>query len=324
MLFNDKTIAWLLKGEVSIQYQVYKDLLESETSYLNMLQRKIETEGWGAQFLAVQNPNSHWGRGYYQPKWTSTHYTLLDLKNLGLPQDNIKVRKIINMLLDQSVFKDGGINYSKTVKISDVCITGMVVNFASYFQYIDKRVNGLIDYLLSVQLPDGGWNCEHHRGATHSSLHTTISVLEGLLEYRKAGAIYKLEEIKVAENKGQEFILEHKLFQSHRTGKTIDAKMLMLSYPYRWRYDILRALDYFQFTNMKYDNRMDAAIEILLKKQRKDGTWPLQRKHPGQVHFDMEQTGKPSRWNTLRALRVLNKFDLDFVTPSSNRGFAAP
>ena len=110
---------------------------------------------------------------------------------------------------------------------------------------------------------------------------------------------------------GLKFILEHQLCKSHRTGAIIDKKMLMLSYPPRWRFDILRALDYFQSAGIPFDNRMEFALDVLLKKRRKEGTWPVQNKHPGQVHFDMERPGRPSRWNTLRALRVLKHFKID-------------
>jgi len=310
MIDDQKTITWLLEGDLAVQYQIHRDLLHSRVSLQKKLQARIEKEGWGAQFLSKQQENGHWGRGFYQPKWTSTHYTLLDLKNIGLAQDNIFARKSVRMIFEQAIGQDGSVNYSKTLKDSDVCINGMVVNFAAYFRMMGKRLDSLIEYLLATQMRDGGWNCEHVRGATHSSLHTTISVLEGLLEYKKAGGDHRIKEIEKAELKGIEFILIHRLYQSHRTGKIIDKKMLMLSYPSRWRSDILRALDYFQAARIEYDSRMDPAIEILLKKRRRDRRWPVQMKHPGQVHFDMEATGRPSRWNTLRALRVLNHFQI--------------
>ena len=310
MIDDPNTIKWLLSGDLAVQYQTHRDLLHSQVSLQRKLQARIEKEGWGARFLSEQKKNGHWGRGFYHPKWISTHYTLLDLKNIGLPQDNISARNSIRMIFEQAIGQDGGVNFSKTLKDSDVCVNGMVVNFAAYFRMMGKNLDSLIDFLLATQMRDGGWNCEHHHGAIHSSLHTTISVLEGLLEYKKAGGKHRINEIEDAEVKGIEFILIHKLYQSHRTGKIIDKKMLMLSYPSRWHYDILRALDYFQAARIEYDSRMDPAIEILLKKRRRDRRWPVQMKHPGQVHFDMEATGQPSRWNTLRALRVLNQFQI--------------
>ena len=139
-------------------------------------------------------------------------------------------------------------------------------------------------------------------------MHSTISVLEGILEYAKNGNTYRLAELQQAAEQARSFLLQHRLFRSDRTGEIIDGKMLMLSYPSRWRYDILRALDYFHFAGIDYDPRMRAALDVLKKKQRKDYKWPVQGKHPGQTHFDMEKTGGPSRWNTLRATRVLRHF----------------
>ena len=265
----------------------------------------------GGKFLSAQNKNGHWGKWFYQPKWTSTHYTLLDLKNLCLPKENKKVRKSVGMVLDQPAGKEGGINLAKTIELSDVCLNGMILNYASYFRPEDSKLSSIVDYLLSVQMKDGGWNCEYIHDATHSSLHTTLSVLEGFLEYKKAGVKHRLKEIEKVQKDGIEFILEHKMFQSHRTGEIIDKKMLMLSYPSRWRYDILRALDFFWAAKIGYDERMDPAIKILLKKQKNEGRWPLQMKHKGQVHFDMEEPGGKSRWNTLRAIRVLRYYEID-------------
>jgi hypothetical protein len=202
----------------------------------------------------------------------------------------------------------------------------MFLNYASYFETPEIELKSIVDFLLSQQMADGGFNCfSNFYGAKHSSLHTTISVLEGILEYSKNAYNYRLDELTKAQKESEEFILEHKLFKSHRTGEVIDKRFLMLSYPSRWRYDILRALDYFQsanFTlsgvevlsinqsiNQPIDSRISDAINVVLSKRRPDGTWPLQAKHPGQSHFNMEETSKPSRWNTLRALRVLKWYN---------------
>lgn len=308
---KNQIINWLLAGDVSIQYHVHRDLLFSDVEILQNLQKRIEKEGWGADFLFQQQDNGHWGRGFYQPKWTSTHYTLLDLKNIGLPTDNQRVKQSIQMIFDQAIGKDGGVNYSKNKsKPSDLCINGMVLNIASYFKVFDPQLKIIVDLLLSLQMNDGGWNCQWFNGAKHSSLHTTILVLEGFLEYRNSGECDRENQIKAAEKKAIEFILAHQLFKSDKTGEIIDKKMTMLSFPCRWKYDILRALDYFSLAKIPFDQRMNSALEVLLKKQTRDGKWPLQNKHPGQVHFDMERAGKPSRWNTFRVLRVLDHFNL--------------
>jgi len=302
-------IEWLLEGDVSIQYQTYRDLLNTERSDL---QNRIILEGWGAQFMACRNSESSWGLDFYQPKWTSTHYTLLDLKNMAITDPNLQIKRVIEHIAKNRKSADGGINPSKTIANSDMCINGMFLNYASYFGIDENDLKSIVDIILNQQMDDGGFNCQLTRkGAVHSSLHTTLSVLEGINQYSVKNYKYRLQELKKVEKESQEFILQHKLFQSHRTGKTISESFLKLSYPGRWRYDILRALDYFQLARVPFDNRMDDAIEILLKKRKADDKWPLQAKHSGQTHFDMEIAGKPSRWNTVRAMRVLKHFDIN-------------
>jgi hypothetical protein len=299
-------IEWLLDGDVSIQYQTQRDLLNVEKVELR---NRIAKEGWGEQFLSYRSPEGYWGRGFYQPKWTSTHYTVLDLKNLGISPKDEEIKQSVNLVLQTRKGPDGGINPSKTIKNSDVCINGMFLNYASYFRVNQNQLESIIDFLISLQMKDGGFNCQSNRGgAVHSSLHTTLSVLEGFLEYSLNGYSYRIPELGHIEEEAREFILQHKLYRSDHTNEIIDKRMLMLSYPSRWRYDILRALDYFQFARVKYDSRMQDAFDVLMKKRRKNNKWPLQAKHPGQTHFDMEKTGKPSRWNTLRAMRVLKHF----------------
>ena len=297
---------WLLDGDVAIQYQVYRDLLAEERPDLRA---RITTEGWGAQFLQARQPEGHWGRGFYQPKWISTHYTLLDLKNLGMAPDQALIRESISHILAQHKSADGGVNPAGTIKNSDVCVNGMFLNYAAYFKMPAKSLHSIVDFLIKVQMADGGFNCQSNRqGAVHSSLHSTISTLEGVGEYLANGYAYRAADLSAIAGQAQEFILLHRLFRSDHTGEIIQPRFLMLSYPSRWFYDILRALDYFRSVGVDYDPRMQDALDVLRQKRRKDGTWPLQAKHPGQTHFDMEIPGQPSRWNTLRALRVLRHF----------------
>ena len=308
-MIDNEIVEWLLDSDVSIQYQVYRDLLKIDRPDLK---ERIAKEGWGAKFLASRKNNEHWGLGFYQPKWTSTHYTLLDLKHLGISSKTIGIKEVISKITTDNKEVDGGINPASTVKQSDVCINGMFLNYASYFETKEDDLKTIVDYILLQQLPDGGFNCRFNRqGARHSSLHSTLSVIEGIYEYSQRGYKYRLQELKRMEIESREFILEHKLFKSDKTGKIIDKRMTILSYPSRWRYDILRALDYFQFAGVQFDERMTDALEILIKKQRTDKKWTVQQKHAGATHFDMETTGKPSKWNTLRVLRVLKHFGLD-------------
>jgi hypothetical protein len=305
---DNTIIKWLLDSDISIRYQVYRDLLKIDK---HGLKGRISKECWGAKFLSFQNDNGHWGVSFYQPKWISTHYTLLDLKNLGISNHLKEVQLTLKKIINENKSADGGINPKKSLPASDVCICGMFLNYASYFGAKEKDLKSVVDFILSEQMADGGFNCQSNRkGAVHSSLHSTLSVIEGILEYYQRRYTYRLKELKKAEEESREFILEHKLFKSDKTGEIIDDKMLMLSYPSRWRNDILRALDYFQFAGVKFDYSMKDAIEVLLKKQMINGRWPLQARHSGQSHFEMESTGKASRWNTLRALRVLNHFGL--------------
>ena len=301
-------IDWLLKGDVSIQYQVHRDLLSASREDLR---KRITLEGWGAKFLSKRKPNGHWGIKFYQPKWTSTHYTLLDLRNLCIPPGNPLVKESIEIIVNAEKGRDGGIKPMGTDQKCDVCLNGMFLNYASYFKAKKDKLKSIIDFILSQQMHDGGFNCNLNRyGANHSSLHSTLSVLEGITEYENNGYKYRLNELKRTKKSSIEFILLHRLFLSDRTGEIINKDFLRLSYPGRWRYDILKALDYFQYAGVPFDERMEPAIEILLKKRNKEGTWNMQAKHAGQVHFDMEKAGEPSRWNTLRALRVLKHFKI--------------
>lgn len=315
---NEKLIKWLLKADVSIQYQVHRDLLSIER---NDLRKKIATEGWGAKLLSKRQPEGYWGQKFYQPKWTSSHYTLLDLRNLCIEPDRVDIQESIELILRNERGKDGGINPKGSIRLSDVCVNGMFLNYASYFKVEERKLEPILDFILSQYMPDGGFNCRSNRsGAVHSSLHTTLSVLEGITEYVKNGYRYRLADLKKVAQSSKEFMLLHQLFLSDKTGEIIHKDFLKLSYPGRWKYDILRALDYFQYSHSRWDERMKPAIEMLIQKKTKDNRWKLQAKHPGQVHIEMEKAGKPSRWNTLRALRILKHFGINNHNFSSFQG----
>lgn len=310
-------IDWLLEGDVSLQYQVHKDLLGQERP---ALQARIATEGWGSQFLARRRPDGHWGLRFYQPKWISTHYTLLDLRYLCMAPATPSVQETVAIILDTEKAPDGGIKPVGANQASDVCVNGMFLNYSSYFGADPQKLRSVVDMLLSQHMADGGFNCRSNgSGARHSSLHTTLSVLEGFAGYRQNGYLYRLDEINQAVKAATEFILMHQLYLSDRTGEIINPRVLKLVYPGRWYYDILKALDYFATSGAEWDSRMEPAWQILLKKRNQDGTWNVQSKHPGQVHFEMEKAGRPSRWNTLRALRVLKHYGSGFLKSCPSR-----
>ena len=237
----------------------------------------------------------------------------MDLKNLQISPQQKDIRSTLNFIFENEKGPDGGILPIGLTQRCDVCVNGMVLNYACYFQVPESDIKSIIDFLLTEKMHDGGFNCRSNStGAIHSSLHTTLSVLEGIQEYLSNGYQYRVKELIKARNNSQEFILMHKLFRSDKTGEIINPNFLKLYYPCRWYYDVLKALDYFQSAQVPYDPRMNDALELLTKKRTKDGLWKLAAKHPGQTHFEMEKAGQPSRWNTLRALRVLKAYGLEF------------
>jgi hypothetical protein len=306
---TDKVHGWLLEGDPAIRWQVLRDLVGAAASSVERERQRVARAGWGPRLLARQDPEGTWAGGLssdgglYHPKWISTTYTMLLLRDFGLPATNRQAQRACPLLLDQGQQGDGGINYGWKGR-SETCITGMVLSILCHFEYDDERLDTLADYLLEQQMSDGGWNCRRDLGATHASVHTTISVLEGLRQYevyrrRKVGAV------RAAQRQGREFLLVHRLFRSHRTGAVIKPIFLRFSFPPRWHYDILRALDYFQAVDAPSDPRLTEAIEIVRSTQGDDGRWLLQNSYKGKTYFELERHGAPSRWNTLRALRVL-------------------
>jgi hypothetical protein len=309
----DEVSRWLLAGDPAIRWQVLRDVVGAAESAVERERHKVAREGWGARLLARQDPEGTWAGGLssdgglYSPKWISTTYTMLLLRDFGLPATNRQARRACALLLDQGLQRDGGINYGWWGQ-SETCVTGMVLSILSFFACDDDRLDTVAGHLLEQQMPDGGWNCRRRLGATHASVHTTISVLEGLRHYelhrrRKLGAV------RAAQRQGREFLLVHRLFRSHRTGEIIKPIFIRFSFPPRWHYDILRALDYFQAVGAPRDPRLGEAIDIVRGAQDDDGRWPLQNCYKGKTYFELERLGAPSRWNTLRALRVLKWWD---------------
>ena len=312
MLVKNEIIKWLLNGDPSLRWQTMHYLNVSSRSKILAERKKISSQGWGAKLLSYQQHDGKWADSLYSRKWISTTYTMLLLKNLGLIPGHKPVLKACKILLDEGFYEDGGINYFSQYKHSETCVTGIILSILSYFHFEDPRIKSLVSHLLQQQMEDGGWNCRSYKGATHSSFHTTINVLEGLKEYQRN---YEPDNKRISKSisKGIEFLLVHKFFRSHRTGNIVDSKMTRFAFPTGWRYDVLRALDFFQDLNASKDNRINEAIELVIKRKGEDGKWQLQSRHAGRYFFEMEIVGESSRWNTLRALRILkwweNKLD---------------
>jgi hypothetical protein len=228
---------------------------------------------------------------------------MLLLRDFGLPSSNAQASKACALLLDRGLQRDGGINFGWKGR-SETCITAMVLSLLAYFQYDDDRIDTVAEHLLEQQMCDGGWNCRRPYGATHASVHTTISALEGLRWY-EVHRCRQVRAVRDAQQRGREFLLVHRLFRSDRTGEVIKPDWLRFSFPPRWHYDILRALDYFQAVGAPRDRRLAEAMAIVRSTECPDGRWPLQNRYRGKTFFELERLGRPSRWNTLRALRVL-------------------
>ncbi len=301
---RDPVLAWLLKGDPAIRWQVFRDLLGRPAKEWRTEQARVASEGWGARVLRHQDRDGRWTPRLYGRKWVSTTYSMVVLRQLGLPPDDPRAAISCRLFLEEGLWRDGGIRVETGKERSETCVTGMVLGLLAWFKITDPRREQLVGYLLDQQLDDGGWNCERDRGATHGSFHTTINVLEGLRDYVEVRGP-RAAAVQRAETRGREFFLRHHLYRSHRTGRIVDSRFTRFSFPPRWRHDVLRTLDYFQASAAPFDTRLEDPLGVLQSKRAKDGRWMLQNRHPGATFFEMETVGKPSRWNTLRALRVL-------------------
>jgi hypothetical protein len=306
---RDPTVRWLLAGDVSIRWQVLRDLLKKPRPEWEAEQAKVAGQGWAASVLAHQDENGRWTPRLYGHKWISTTYSMVLLRRLGLPHDDPRVVNSCLLFLEEALRSDGGVDPSTSLDRGEECVSGMVLGVLSWFRIDDPRLESLVDYLLRQQMDDGGWNCLRFQGAVHSSFHTTINVLEGFREYVNAGGQHAAT-VLAAESRAREFFLAHHLYRSHRTGAVANPVFTRFSFPPRWHHDVLRTLDYFQASGAEYDDRLEDPIDLVLRKRRKDGRWLLQNRYPGKTFFEMEQVRQPSRWNTLRALRVLDWWQL--------------
>ncbi len=306
---NEPVLEWLLEGDVAVRFQTRRDLLHRDDVHL---QERIAREGEGAALLAARHADGHWGRGFYQPKWTSSHYTLLELKNLGLSRRHPSARDTVALILETEKGQDGGLNPSSTVKQSDACVNGMALNYASYFDAEERSLFSIVDFLLGQRLPDGGFNCRLNRtGARHSSVHTTVCVMEGFTEYQRRNYQYRALELRSAQADAIEFLLRHHLYRSERTGRVMNPEFTRLHHPARWHFDVLRGLDALADARTAYDPRMDDALQMVRSRRSADGRWVANRAYPGLTHTTPPQPGQPNRWISLIASRVLNFYPIN-------------
>jgi hypothetical protein len=307
---------WLLDSDPAIRWQVLRDLVHAPPEVVAAERARVATEGWGARLLALQGEDGQWAGGACFPAlsfnwradnqgqpWTSTLPTLELLHYFGIDPSSDRVRQAVALVRDHCRWEHAGQPFFSGEV--EPCINGRTVTLGTYF---DQVVDGIVARLLGEQLEDGGWNCEAENGSVRSSFATTINVLEGLLAHERATG--GSAESIAARRRGEEYLLERNLFRRKSTGEVVNQAWLQFSFPIRWHYDVLRALDYFRSVGDLPDFRMDEAINLLRSKQQRDGTWLLENTHPGKVHFALEDgDNRPSRWNTLRAMRVLSWYE---------------
>jgi hypothetical protein len=311
---NNSVIDWLLESDPSIRWQTMRDLLHAPEPDWQAERAKVETEGWGARLLSHQDEDGQWAGGAFFPRgfesqewqqvgqpWTATAFSLSQLREFGLDPASQRARNTVELIGTSSRWDEGGQPYWQGEV--EECINGRVVADGAYF---GVDVSPIVKRLVGERLDDGGWNCERANGSVRSSFASTINVLEGLLEYERATG--GTAESREARATGEEYLLERGLFRRLSTGEPADERFLSFLHPNRWRYDVLRALDYFRSAGAaaSADPRLGDAIDHVVSRRLADGTWPLDWTLPGRIWFEVDDgPGKPSRWVTLRAMRVL-------------------
>ncbi len=307
-------IDWLLDADPAIRWQVMRDLTDAPADVVAAERARVATDGWGAQLLALQAPDGRWDGGTYRPgwvdeskpffdAWTATHFSLQALRELGLDPGSPEARRAVSLVRDNVRWEANGATYFEGE--TEPCINGVALANGAYF---GESVDGIVERLVGDELGDGGWNCWAEYGASVSSFHSTICALEGLLEWERAGG--SSDAARAARQRGEAYLLERGLFRRRSTGRVADPRFTMFSFPTRWYYDVLRGLDYFQASGAAPDERFADAIALVADKRGADGRWVLENSHQGPIHIEMEgPDGAPSRWNTLRALRVLRWAD---------------
>lgn len=305
---------WLLDSDPALRWQVLRDLTDASSADVAAERARVAEEGWGARLLALRADDGQWAGGACFPgdfrgdfsagqPWTSTFPTLTLLREFGVDPAAARIRETVALVRDNCRWEHAGQPFFAGEV--EPCINGRTVALGAYF---GVGVNDIVTRLLGEQLDDGGWNCEAENGSVRSSFHTTMCVLEGLLEYERATG--GGPESVSARRRGEEYLLRRRLFRRLGTGAIVEPEWLSFSFPTWWHYDVLWALDYFRATGDDPDPRLAEAIDLVLSRQQQDGTWLLENTHPGDVHFTVEEgDGRPSRWNTLRALRVRDWYD---------------
>ena len=308
-------IDWLLDSDPSIRWQVMRDLTGAPADEVAAERARIATEGWGARLLSLQDGDGRWAGAAWNRGWNSTMHVLSLLREFGLDPASPAARRALGRVRDRVTWRGCGpaecAGNAFFAGELEPCINGQVAAAGAYFR---QDVHGIVDRLLGEQLPDGGWNCDAPERSSRSSFNTTICVLEALLEHDRAGGA--TPEVAGAKLRGETYLLDRRLFRRRATGEVIarDRKgggvWTRFAFPTWWHYDVLRGLDYLRAAGVRPDGRVAEAIGLVAGKRDADGRWPLEVRHPGLMPVELDEgVGRPSRWNTLRALRVLRWYD---------------
>jgi len=309
-------LEWLLEGDPAVRWRVLRDLTDAAERTVTTQRKRVATEGWGARLLSCEDEDGQWAGGAFIPlgfearewhdvgqPWTATMHSLSQLREFGLDPSSDRARRAVRLIGANSRWEEGGQPYWEGEV--EECINGRTVADGAYF---GVDVAPIVERLVGERLADGGWNCERAEGSVRSSFHSTINVLEGLLEFERATG--GTDASRAARATGEEFLLERRLFRRLSTGEPADERFLAFLHPNRWRYDVLRALDHFRAAaapaGAAPDPRLGEALDHVRARRSADGTWPLDATLPGRVWFTVDDgVGEPSRWVTLRAMRVL-------------------
>ena len=306
MTSEGSVIDWLLAGDAAVRWQVMRDLLDEPTETWERERRRAVENGWMAELLDGRGPDGEWPKG----RWTASTWVLLLLVACGLPEGHRAGRGPIERLLGRFMPAGEDVDSAFLLKRMDLCHLGFWLGLGAHFLGPDPRLPGLAEAVLSAQLDDGGWNCHvrYRPNTRHSSFHTTFNVLENLRIAAEQGAVPE-PAFRDAETRAVDFMLSHHMYRSDHTGEVISDRFTHLTYPWHWHYTVLRGLDYMRLTPAISDARLDDSIDLLREKRKPNGRWPLQKRIPGTLLVEMEKPGQESRWNTLRALRVLRLRD---------------
>ncbi len=299
---EEPVVEWLLEGDPAIRWQVMRDLLHRPEREWEDVRRKIPREGWGAQFVAAQEPGGTWPKG----RWTDTVWTLLVLMDLGFPSDFEPVRRAALSFMERNLTRERAVDERWLLNSMDLCHLGFWLRIGATFGFDEDRLASMAQVVMGAQMPDGGWNCRTRTDpkTRHGSFHTTFNVLEGLRAVASE-AVVDFATFRASEAGALEFMLRHQMYRSDRTGEIVNERFIHLTFPSHWHYTVLRGLDYVRASSEIGDARLDDPLGLIESRRKPNGRWPVEKRIPGDTLFEMERMGGDSRWNTLRALRVL-------------------